>query len=131
VTRRKVLGLPIRLFKQANEWAAWLGKHHAKAPGLRLRLAKKQAKWSSISYAEALDVALRYGWIDGQGQSYDEESWLLKFTSRGPRSIWSKRNRQRALALIKSGADQIWQDEAVRPPGGEEGKATRALAGGV
>jgi len=57
----------------------------------------------SVTYAEALDVALCYGWIDGQGRRYDTSSWLLKFTRRGPRSIWSKRNRQRALALMKAG----------------------------
>ena len=63
----------------------------------------------SISYAEALEVALCYGWIDGQGRRYDASSWLLKFTPRGARSIWSKRNRHRVRALIKAGR--------MKPPG--------------
>jgi uncharacterized protein YdeI (YjbR/CyaY-like superfamily) len=103
MTRRELQRLPIRLFKRADDWAAWLDKHCANSQGLRLRLAKKQAKVTSISYAEALEVALCYGWIDGQGQRYDDASWLVKFTPRRARSIWSKRNRQRALELIRSG----------------------------
>lgn len=101
--RRGLLGLPVRLFKRGADWTTWLGKHHATSRGLWLRLAKRHSGKISVTYAEALDVALCHGWIDGQGRRFDAWSWLLKFTPRGPRSIWSKRNRQRALALIKAG----------------------------
>jgi uncharacterized protein YdeI (YjbR/CyaY-like superfamily) len=101
--RRRLRGLPIRLFKRGTDWTAWLEKHHTASRGLWLRLAKKHSGIISVSYTEALDVALCYGWIDGQGRRYDASSWLLKFTPRGTRSIWSKRNRQRVRALIKTG----------------------------
>jgi uncharacterized protein YdeI (YjbR/CyaY-like superfamily) len=95
--------LPIVLFERQHDWQAWLDEHHANAPGVWLRLAKKAADLKSLSYAEALDVALCYGWIDGQKNSYDESSWLQKFTPRGPKSIWSKINREKAQQLIESG----------------------------
>lgn len=95
--------LPIVLFERQDDWAAWLDEHHATSPGLWLRLAKKAADLQSLSYAEALDVALCYGWIDGQKRSYDESSWLQKFTPRGAKSIWSKINREKAQQLIESG----------------------------
>ncbi len=101
--RQGLLGLPVRPFKRGADWTTWLEKHHATSRGLWLRLSKKHSEMISVTYAEALDVALCYGWIDGQGRRYDTSSWLLKFTPRGPRSIWSKRNRQRALALMKAG----------------------------
>jgi len=68
-----------------------------------LRLAKKGSEMRSVSYREALDVALCYGWIDGQKQSEGEHTWLQKFGPRAKRSIWSKINRLNALALVKSG----------------------------
>lgn len=98
--------LPVILFESQAAWAAWLEEHHQSAPGVWLRLAKKAADIHSISYAEALDVALCYGWIDGQKKSYDESSWLQKFTRRGPKSIWSKINREKVEALINSGQMQ-------------------------
>lgn len=100
------LDLPVKLFKDQEAWAHWLDRHGNKSGGLWLRLAKKSAKLRSLSYAEALDVALCYGWIDGQKKSYDAESWLQKFTPRGPSSIWSKINRTTALALIEQGRMQ-------------------------
>ncbi len=66
-------------------------------------MGKKHSGVISVSYVEALEVALCYGWIDGQARRYDASTWIQKFTPRGTRSIWSKRNRQRALALIKAG----------------------------
>ncbi len=96
-------GLPILLFERQDDWAAWLDEHHASSAGVWLRLAKKASDLQSLSYAEALDVALCYGWIDGQKNSYDESSWLQKFTPRGARSIWSKINREKAQQLIESG----------------------------
>ena len=95
--------LPIKLFKERGDWAAWLDNHHAKSPGLWLRIAKKTAEIRSITYPQALDVALCYGWIDGQKKTYDEFSWLQKFTPRGARSIWSVNNREKAGELIKNG----------------------------
>jgi uncharacterized protein YdeI (YjbR/CyaY-like superfamily) len=68
-----------------------------------LRLAKKSSNLESVSYDDAVEVALCYGWIDGQGKGEDENYTLQKFTPRAKRSVWSKRNRQRALALIESG----------------------------
>ncbi len=94
--------LPIELFKDQKHWATWLDKHHADSPGAWLRLAKKGSGISSVSYAEALEVALCYGWIDGQKKSYDEDSWLQKFTPRGDRSLWSKVNREKAEELIRT-----------------------------
>lgn len=96
--------LPIELFKDQKHWAAWLDKHHAESPGVWLRLAKKGSEIRSVSYAEALEVALCYGWIDGQKKSYDESSWLQKFTPRGDRSLWSKVNREKAENLIRTGS---------------------------
>jgi uncharacterized protein YdeI (YjbR/CyaY-like superfamily) len=95
--------IAILLFEDQKEWAAWLNKNYDKSAGLWLRLAKKAADLTSVSYAEALEVALCYGWIDGQKKSYDEASWLQKFTPRGKKSIWSKINREKAIALIESG----------------------------
>ncbi len=91
------------LFKNQKAWETWLASHSESSPGLWLRLAKKSARLTSVTYQEALDVALCYGWIDGQKKAYDEESWLQKFTPRGTRSIWSKINRAKALKLIENG----------------------------
>lgn len=95
--------LPIRLFEQPSDWAAWLEEHHADSSGIWLRLAKKASGSVSITYSEALDIALCYGWIDGQKKGYDETSWLQKFTPRRPKSIWSKINREKAQTLIQNG----------------------------
>jgi uncharacterized protein YdeI (YjbR/CyaY-like superfamily) len=100
---------PILVFRQKSAWAAWLDKNHGTSSGVWLRLAKKASGLRSVSYEEALAVALCYGWIDGQGKSDGEEHWLQKFTPRAKRSIWSKRNREKALALIESGE--------MQPPG--------------
>jgi uncharacterized protein YdeI (YjbR/CyaY-like superfamily) len=95
--------LPVILFEQPKDWADWLDKQHGSAAGLWLRLAKKDSGIQSVTYQEALEVALCYGWIDGQKKSYDESSWLQKFTPRGAKSIWSKINREKAEKLIESG----------------------------
>jgi uncharacterized protein YdeI (YjbR/CyaY-like superfamily) len=95
--------IPVRLFKTPKAWEAWLSKHFNASAGLWLRLAKRATDLQSVSYQEALEVALCYGWIDGQKKSFDEESWLQKFTPRGPKSIWSKINRAKALELIEKG----------------------------
>jgi uncharacterized protein YdeI (YjbR/CyaY-like superfamily) len=96
---------PILHFKDKRAWADWL-EAHPDAPGVRLRLAKAQSDLQSVTHADALDVALCYGWIDGQANRYDDQSWLLRFTPRGPRSVWSKRNREYVERLIANGEMQ-------------------------
>ena len=97
---------PIILFEQQQAWADWLAEHHATERGVWLQLAKKASGVRSVSYAEALDVALCYGWIDGQKKTYDDTSWLQKFTPRGAKSLWSKVNREKVAALIGNGQMQ-------------------------
>ncbi len=94
---------PVILFGDQAAWAAWLDEHHAAAQGIWLRLAKKAAALSSVSYAEAVEVALCYGWIDGLMRGYDDQSWIQRFTPRRKGSIWSKVNREKAESLIESG----------------------------
>jgi uncharacterized protein YdeI (YjbR/CyaY-like superfamily) len=93
----------IRLFPAQAAWAAWLAKNHRNPEGLWLRLARKGSGLRSVTYAEALEVALCYGWIDGQKRPESEEAWLQRFVQRSPKSIWSKINREKAKALIGSG----------------------------
>jgi uncharacterized protein YdeI (YjbR/CyaY-like superfamily) len=100
------LDLPIMLFRTPDEWIAWLDANSGSAKGVWLRLAKKASDLQSITYAEALDGALCYGWIDGQKRSYDADSWLQRFTPRGSRSIWSKINRDHIDRLIAAGRMQ-------------------------
>ncbi len=93
-------GLPILLFTNPQEWADWLDRYHADAAGVWLRLAKKASSLTSVTYDEAVEVGLCYGWIDGQSKRYDADSWLQKFTPRSSKSIWSKVNTQKAQRLI-------------------------------
>ena len=87
--------IPILPFPSQRAWESWLAEHHADTPkGLWLKIAKKGSGIPTVTYAEALDVALCYGWIDGQKGSYDETFFLQKFTPRRPRSRWSKINRE-------------------------------------
>ncbi len=95
--------LPTLPFESKKKWADWLAKQHDKTPGVWLKIGKKEAGISSVTYEEALDVALCYGWIDGQKKGFDEKYWLQKFTPRGPKSIWSKINTEKAERLIASG----------------------------
>jgi uncharacterized protein YdeI (YjbR/CyaY-like superfamily) len=87
-------------FASPAEFEHWLSSHHGSSRGIWLRLMKKASGLPSLTYQQALDVALTWGWIDGQTKSHDSDSWLRKFSPRGARSIWSKINRQKALALI-------------------------------
>jgi uncharacterized protein YdeI (YjbR/CyaY-like superfamily) len=98
--------LPTLSFAAPRTFSDWLADHHASSRGIWLRLAKKASGTASITYAEAIEVALAWGWIDGQKQGGDEVSWLQKFTPRSTRSVWSKINREKALALIEAGAMQ-------------------------
>ena len=114
MTKPPPVQLPVRLFKDAAEWEAWLAEHHVKSPGLWLRIGKVRSNVKTVSYAEALDVALCYGWIDGQKKTFDDATWLQKFTPRGKRSIWSKINREKVEHLIESGRVQAAGLEAVQ-----------------
>jgi len=98
--------LPVMLFESARQWEAWLKDHHAESAGVRLQFAKKGSGHRSVTYAEAVDVALCYGWIDGQAQSLDDKFWLQKFTRRRPKSLWSKVNTQKVARLIAEGRMQ-------------------------
>ena len=90
-------------FADAAGWEAWLADHHSRPDGVWLRIAKKGSGLASVTVAEALDVALCYGWIDGQRKALDEHHYLQKYTPRRPRSTWSKVNVAKAEALIAAG----------------------------
>jgi uncharacterized protein YdeI (YjbR/CyaY-like superfamily) len=104
---------PVRLFATQTAWAAWLEKNHCSSQALWLRLAKKGSTLRSVTYHEALDVALCYGWIDGQKKAESEQAWLQRFLPRSPKSIWSKINRDKANALIACRRMQVAGYEAV------------------
>ena len=99
-TSTELLILP---FETKKKFAEWLAKTHDESVGLWLKIAKKATGISTVTYAEALDVALCYGWIDGQKGSFDEQYFLQKFTPRRPKSIWSKINVEKVAGLIASG----------------------------
>lgn len=90
-------------FPSAASFEGWLAQHGASEAGVWLRLAKAKAGETSVSYAEAIDVALCHGWIDGQKKPLDHAWWLQRFSPRAARSIWSKINREKALRLIEAG----------------------------
>jgi uncharacterized protein YdeI (YjbR/CyaY-like superfamily) len=111
--------LPTLAFPTAAAWEAWLEAHHADAAGVWLAIARKDAETASVTYAEALDVALCFGWIDGQKAAGETPgTWRQRFTRRGPRSRWSRINREKAEALIARGA--------MRPAGLAEVERARA-----
>jgi uncharacterized protein YdeI (YjbR/CyaY-like superfamily) len=99
-------GLPIMAFPSREAWAAWLDEHHTDSTGVWLTLLKKGAGEAGVSYGDAVEVALCYGWIDGQAGKHNDRFWLQRFTPRRARSIWSRVNRDRALALIARGEMQ-------------------------
>jgi len=99
----KTTELPIAAFTNKKKWADWLAREHNKSAGVWLQIAKKDSGNPSVSYEEALEVALCYGWIDGQKKGFDDQYWLQKFTPRGPKSIWSKINTEKVERLIANG----------------------------
>jgi uncharacterized protein YdeI (YjbR/CyaY-like superfamily) len=99
----KSIELPVLSFADKKKWATWLAKQHKKSNGIWLQIAKRNSGIHSVTYDEAVEVALCYGWIDGQKMGYDDQFWLQKFTPRGPKSIWSKINTEKAERLIASG----------------------------
>jgi len=90
-------------FKSPKEWERWLHKNHKLSEGIWLKFFKKDSGIKTITYSQALDEALCYSWIDGQLKSYDEKSWIQKFTPRQSKSIWSKRNTENVNRLVKLG----------------------------
>jgi uncharacterized protein YdeI (YjbR/CyaY-like superfamily) len=118
-------------FSGPEAWASWLSENHASSPGIWVRIAKKNSGVASVSYGEALDEALCYGWIDGQKKGESADAWLQRFCPRGKKSIWSKINRGKALALIENGRmrpaglaeidrakeDRRWDDAYDSPEG--------------
>jgi uncharacterized protein YdeI (YjbR/CyaY-like superfamily) len=113
-------GLPIMAFADAAAFDAWLAAEPRSSKGLWLRLAKKGSGIASLSKAEAIDAALCHGWIDGQLDTYDETSWLVRVTPRKRASKWSQVNRTRATELIESGqmhAAGLAEVEAARADG--------------
>jgi uncharacterized protein YdeI (YjbR/CyaY-like superfamily) len=110
--------LPVISFDSGEAWESWLATEHASSAGVWLKIAKKGSSSQTISYADALAVALCYGWIDGQKGKLDEDFWLQRFTPRKPGSRWSRINTDRAAELIESGR--------MRPAGQAEIDRARA-----
>lgn len=110
--------LPVIPFTSQFLWEQWLDKNHAISKGIWLQMFKKGSGIASVNYAEALDVALCYGWIDGQLKSIDGLSYMQRFTPRRPRSIWSKRNIEHIARLTSEGR--------MKPAGLKEAEAARA-----
>ncbi|MGW6461934.1 YdeI/OmpD-associated family protein [Streptomyces sp. NPDC055078] len=112
--------LEIVAFESPEAFQAWLGENHAFSSGVWLKLRKKGPGIVALDYAQALDVALCYGWIDSQKAKFDDQWWLQRFTPRKPRSKWSKVNRDKVAALIEQGR--------MHPPG--QAEVDRAKADG-
>ena len=98
----ELAGQPVISFGTVSDCEAWFAEHHADHRGFWLKIGKAGAA-ATVTYAEALEVALCFGWIDGQKRAYDETHWLQRFTPRGPRSKWSQTNRDRIEALVEAG----------------------------
>jgi uncharacterized protein YdeI (YjbR/CyaY-like superfamily) len=110
--------LPILLFATPPDFEAWLEENHARPGGFWLKVAKKGSGQRSVTYSEALELALCFGWIDSQKRGCDEEFFLQRFTPRRPRGRWSRINREKAEELMAAGA--------MRPAGLAEVEAARA-----
>jgi uncharacterized protein YdeI (YjbR/CyaY-like superfamily) len=98
--------VPVVAFASRDEWDAWLAEHHGGADGVWLRIAKKASGIESVTHPEALEIALCYGWIDGQRRKLDDLYFLQRFTPRRRRSRWSKINRAKAEELVATGRMQ-------------------------
>jgi uncharacterized protein YdeI (YjbR/CyaY-like superfamily) len=94
--------LPILEFAGARDWERWLEDNHS-APGVWLRFAKRGAATTTVTHAQALELAICFGWIDGQLRRLDDDHYLQRFTPRTPRSRWSQVNREKAESLIAAG----------------------------
>lgn len=100
---KKASDLPVMSFADPLSFERWLDEHGDTSPGIRLQIAKKGSGVVTVSYNEALEVALCYGWVDSQKEALDEKTWLQRFTPRGAKSIWSKINKEKAERLIANG----------------------------
>lgn len=118
MTESDVAGQPVITFGTVAECEAWFERSHSDHAGFWLKIGKSNGPARTVTYAEAIEVALCFGWIDGQKRSLDDAHWLQRFTRRGPRSKWSKINREKAEALIASGS--------MRPAGVREVERARA-----
>jgi len=110
--------LPVLPFASAEAWEAWLEREHVRASGVWLQIAKRSSGIATVTYAEALDVALCFGWIDGQKRAFDASWFLQRFTPRKRSSRWSQINVQHAERLIAAGR--------MRPAGFAQVEAARA-----
>ena len=110
--------LPLLRFADDSAWEQWLAEHHDHSTGAWLTFAKKGSGAATVSFPEAVETALCFGWIDGQKGRLDETHYRTRFTPRGPRSKWSELNRTKALELIDAGR--------MRPPGQAQVDAARA-----
>jgi uncharacterized protein YdeI (YjbR/CyaY-like superfamily) len=102
-TAKKENEMPVLSFASSEEWSKWMEENHAKSNGVWLRFFKKDSGEKTVTYSEALEEALCYGWIDGQVNKFDDQSYIQRFTPRRPKSIWSKRNTEKAERLIREG----------------------------
>jgi uncharacterized protein YdeI (YjbR/CyaY-like superfamily) len=111
---------PPTLFRSAKAFDTWLKRHHATSPGLWLKIAKRRADIASVTYPEAVEIALCWGWIDSQKKGLDEQYFLQRFTPRRARSVWSKVNVEKVAVLIQAGRMQaagLAQIEAAKADG--------------
>ncbi|TKV27370.1 hypothetical protein FDK12_11735 [Arthrobacter sp. NamB2] len=120
--------LPELLLPDALAWRRWLEENHASSPGVWLIQHKKGGTTTLLTYAQALDEALCFGWIDGQARTRDGESYFQRFTPRGPRSIWSVRNRTYIDRLRAEGRMRDAGERAVAAAQAD-GRWERAYAG--
>ena len=104
--REQVPDLPVEEFASAKHWERWLARNQTKSPGVWLKIAKKGSGVTTVSNAEAIEVALCYGWIDGLRHQHDDVYFRQRFTPRTPKSKWSKINRDKVEALIAAGRMQ-------------------------
>jgi uncharacterized protein YdeI (YjbR/CyaY-like superfamily) len=118
LTKTEKKDFPVLFFDSQEEWRTWLEQNHNDARGVWLRFYKKGSGITSLNYTGALDEALCYGWIDGQSKTFDEKSYLQKFTPRRAKSIWSKRNIEHIGRLIKEGK--------MKPSGLKEAESAKA-----
>jgi uncharacterized protein YdeI (YjbR/CyaY-like superfamily) len=95
--------IPLMFFGDQHSFENWLENNHDTSPRIRLQIAKKNSGVVSVSYDEALESALCYGWVDSQKEKFDEKMWVQRFTPRGAKSIWSKVNKEKAELLITNG----------------------------
>ena len=109
---------PVIAFESQAAWEAWLAEHHATSNAVWVKMAKKASGIATVTFAEALESALCYGWIDGQRNRFDDQWFIQRFTPRRSRSKWSKINRSKAEQLISEGR--------MRPAGLREVERARA-----